>query len=102
MMRIFDLLIDNNDRNPAKILVEANHEQLVWINHSRAFSKNSRLSVNIDKPDIQLTPQLQKVLKSLSKEQLERTLGDLLNPEQISALIKRRDHILKMGLQTGQ
>ncbi len=99
LMRIFDLLIDNNDRNSANILVEANHQQLIWINHSHAFSENSRLSVNIDKSDIQLTPQLQKALRNLTQERLEETLGNLLNQEQMSALMKRRDHILEMSLQ---
>jgi len=99
LMRIFDLLIDNSDRTPVNILVEANQEQLVWIGHSSTFSERSRLSESSDITGIHLTPQVYKALTDLTAEQLEETLGDLLGREQISALLKRRDYILEFDPQ---
>ena len=96
LMRIFDLLIYNSDRNPTNVLIEQNQEQLVWIDHSRAFSQHRRLPRNIDKSNIHLTPQIRQALQSLTRKKLDILMDGLLNRAQIRAILKRRDYILKL------
>ncbi|TQV71043.1 hypothetical protein FLL45_22210 [Aliikangiella marina] len=96
MMRVFDLLIHNFDRNPTNILIEENQGQLVWIDHSRSFSFRRKLPREIDRSNIKLTPEVRKALTELTKDKVKKSMGDLLNRNQINALMKRRDLILNL------
>lgn len=97
MMRVFDLLIHNFDRNPSNILIEDYQGQLLWIDHSRSFSYDRNLPTDIDRSNIRLTPELKQELLKLTRENLKEVLGDLLNRNQIRAIIKRRDLILELA-----
>ena len=95
MMRVFDMLIHNFDRNPTNILIEEDQGQLVWIDHSRSFSFRRKLPRDIDR-NIKLTPEVRKALLDLTKSKIKENMSDLLNKNQISALLRRRDLILKL------
>lgn len=96
LMRIFDLLISNKDRNSTNILIEQEQGQLVWIDHSRAFSSKWRLAKNIDKSNINITKEVRRALKTLNKENLRSVMQGLLNSNQIRAILRRRDRILDL------
>jgi len=95
LMRVFDLLIHNTDRNSTNILVKRKTGQMVWIDHSRAFSNRHRFPKEVDKSQIYLTPEIQQALEKLTREQLDERLNAWLNRKQRGALIKRRDMIIR-------
>lgn len=91
VMRIFDNLIYNEDRNPGNILYDS--EWKMWlIDHSRAFRRHSRLKkgASFDLCERGLWEKLQ----SLSKEDFKGSLGRFLHPAELKGLLKRRDLIV--------
>ena len=96
LMRVFDLLIYNKDPNPTNILVEQVQGQLIWIDHSRAFSTHRKLPEDIDTSNIELTPSVRAALQSLEADALRKVMHGLLNRDQVRALLRRRDKILEL------
>lgn len=96
MMRIFDLLIYNKDRNRTNVLIEKKYNQLIWIDHSRSFSTRKYLPKNIKVNRIKITDEMRLALESLNLEDLNHNMKGLLNIKQIEALLKRRNLILKL------
>lgn len=95
LMRIFDALIYNNDRNTGNIIYKQDDWQLWLIDHTRAFAAKKNLPKGLKWTRLALTNNFRKSLKALTKEQLENSLSEYLHKIQIEALIKRRDKILK-------
>jgi hypothetical protein len=91
-IRLFDQLIYNMDRSQENLLITTTWK--VWmIDHTRAFRKWRTLR---DASAItQCSPELLHCLKALNRRDLERELGSLLPPEQIDALLARRDLIVE-------
>ena len=92
MMRVFDELIANIDRNMGNI-VYTKDWRLWLIDHTRAFRKYSTLKV-----PAQITRCDRLVyegLKKLDRETLRREVGKHLDDGQIKALLARRDLIVK-------
>lgn len=92
-MKMFDNLISNEDRNGGNFLLDEAWN-VILIDHSRAFldrkniMKESKLPVQYDRDVVEQ-------LKSLSQEQLELELEDLLGGGQIRSILVRRDKILE-------
>ncbi len=96
MMRVFDLLIHNTDRNASNILIEQEREQLVWIDHSRAFAQREKLPDQINTADLHITPKVKQALERLNRKELTKLMDGLLNRFQVKAILKRRDLILAL------
>jgi len=89
---VFDELIQNRDRNQGNLLWTK--DWTLWlIDHTRAF----RLGKELMKPD-QLTRcdrALFTALRGLTLEAMNQAMGDVMKKEEISAVLVRRDLIIK-------
>jgi len=92
IMRIWDELIQNRDRNQGNILWT--HDWTMWlIDHTRAF----RLNTNLLKPE-QLSRcdrGLLERLRAVTPEALAQAVGNSLTKQEQEALLARRDKIIK-------
>jgi len=92
IMRVWDELIQNRDRNQGNILWT--HDWTLWlIDHTRAF----RLNPNLLKPE-----QLSRCdrgflerLRAVTPESLAQAVGNSLTKQEQEALLARRDKIIK-------
>ena len=92
MVRLFDQLIANIDRNLGNIIISSDWR--VWpIDHTRAFRTNKELKTpaNVTRIDRGILERL----KVLDKETLRRATGKHLTTFQIDAVLARRDLIVK-------
>jgi hypothetical protein len=92
IVRVFDQLIYNVDRNQGNLLITP--EWRLWlIDHTRAFRTSHELykSEMLGRCDYKLL----QALKALNTVSLKQELGAYLRAEEISALITRRDVIVK-------
>jgi hypothetical protein len=93
LVRMFDQLIYNVDRNMGNLLIGSTWR--VWaIDHTRAFRSQTSLKsgANITRCDRQVLERL----KLLNKETLKREIGDYVTDYQISGLLARRDTIVSL------
>ncbi len=91
VVRIFDQLIGNVDRNMGNMLIDRAWH--IWmIDHTRAFRRNERL--RDEKTLSRCDPALLAALKALTEEQLEESVGRWLRREEIRPLLARRDRIV--------
>lgn len=91
VVRIFDQLIANVDRNLGNMLID--RDWRIWmIDHTRAFRRSEQLrnEQNLSRCD----PALFEALKALTEERLQQTVGRWLRPEEIRPLLDRRDRIV--------
>ena len=91
-MNVFDLLINNTDRTPENALF-TREWMLVLIDHSRAFSTDTKQPLLLYKNPVQLPPSLAKRLATLDRASLEAAVGPYLHKKQIDAVLKRRDRL---------
>lgn len=92
LMRVFDELIANTDRNQGNILIDGAWK--IWlIDHSRAFRVNDTLR----RPAIVLRCErsLFERMKALTPEAIDADVGDVLTKAERAALLKRRDRIVE-------
>jgi hypothetical protein len=92
MMRLFDQLISNVDRNMGNIIYTKDWR--LWpIDHTRAFRKNTDLKTpsHITRCDRRVF----EALKTLDLATLKREVGKWLDDGQLKALLARRDQIVK-------
>jgi hypothetical protein len=91
MMRIFDALISNPDRNTNNMLITQGWD-LVLIDHTRAFRWNREL----DQPHRvqRCDRRIYQALRRLDRAQLNTALGGLLTSFQVDALLARRTAIV--------
>jgi hypothetical protein len=90
--RLFDQLIANADRNLTNLLIDK--QWTIWmIDHSRAFRNNPELSApgNLSKVERRLLERL----RELNADNLNKAVGDYLEPGQITTLLQRRDRIVE-------
>jgi hypothetical protein len=93
LVRLFDQLIYNVDRNLGNLLITKDWR--VWaIDHTRAFRTHKTLKspANVTRCDRQV---LQR-LKDLDRASLKRELGDYLSDFEIDSMLARRDAIVAM------
>jgi hypothetical protein len=91
VMRVFDALIDNFDRNTGNMLLDA-RDKLWFIDHTRSFTISTKAEV--DKIVWCERGMLEK-MKALDKKLLRKHLGYKVEPRRILALIERRDKIVE-------
>ena len=92
MMRLFDELIANTDRNMGNILYTKDWR--LWaIDHTRAFRKWTSLKnpQHVTRCDREVFEKL----KALDRDTLKKELGKYLDDGQIKSLLTRRDEIVK-------
>ena len=91
IMKVFDQLIYNMDRNATNILYDKNWN-LWMIDHSRAFRMHTKLLdvKALERCDSELLARL----KRLNEADVKRELGRWLNSTQIKALLARRQLIV--------
>ena len=93
VMRVFDALIANTDRNVGNVLWTIDGK--MWmIDHTRAFRPDTTLKA----PQIlqRCERNLLKAMRELSAEQLKKAMGSSLYQGEINALLERRDVIVKL------
>lgn len=92
VMRLFDTLIDNFDRNQGNILLDPEWK-MWWIDHTRAFTIHRRIQA----PEKLFICErgVWDRLRQLNRTEVEERLGDLLNKVQIKALMARRDLLVR-------
>jgi hypothetical protein len=93
VLRVFDELIQNRDRNQGNILWTK--DWTLWmIDHTRAF----RLGKELMKPD-QLTRcdrTLLEAMRKLTLDAMTTAMGDIMSKDELTAVIERRDKIVKL------
>jgi hypothetical protein len=92
VMRVFDELIQNKDRNQGNILWTK--DWTLWlIDHTRAF----RLGHELLKPDnlTRIDRDLLTKLRGLTSEAVSQAVGDSLKKDELAAVMARRDLIVK-------
>jgi hypothetical protein len=92
LVRVFDQLIANTDRNVGNLLVTSDWR--IWpIDHTRAFRLNRqpKAPANITRCDREVLERM----KQLDKPTLRRVMGDMLTTPEIDALLARRDAIVR-------
>ena len=92
MVRLFDQLIYNMDRNMGNLVITKSWR--VWaIDHTRAFRTHETLKTpeSVSRCDRQVFEKL----KALDKDSLKREMGSVLDEWQMRSLLARRDLIVK-------
>ena len=98
IVRVFDQLIYNMDRNQTNILIGGDWR--VWmIDHGRAF----RLHKTLRDPAVltQIDRKLLAALKTLTEPTLKKEIGNFVSKSEIQALLARRDLIVKLFEEKG-
>jgi hypothetical protein len=93
IMRVFDELIQNRDRNMGNLLWSTDWK--MWlIDHTRAF----RIGDDLLKPDglERIERALFRNIRGLTKETLAKAMDGALSNLEINALLKRRDRLVKL------
>ncbi|MEJ7607209.1 MAG: hypothetical protein WKF37_13310 [Bryobacteraceae bacterium] len=92
IVRVFDQLIYNTDRNQGNLLISPDWK-LYMIDHTRAFRANRTLfkPESLSRCDFKLL----QAMKQLNTLTLKQELGAYLRPEEIAGLLARRDLIVQ-------
>jgi hypothetical protein len=93
MMRVFDELIANRDRNLGN-LVWTKDWKMWMIDHTRAF----RLATDLQRPNIlvRVDRPLLDAMRKLTQEGVSKAAGDSLTRYEVQAMLTRRDAIVKL------
>ncbi len=101
LMRAWDNLLANEDRNEGDILITEDW-RLILIDHSRSFRTSKKYTKNLihagkgDKEQIMMLPRtFIESLKRLDFEKIKNAVGDYLTDKEIDAVLIRRDLLLK-------
>ena len=98
LVRLFDQLIYNVDRNMGNLLI--GNTWRVWaIDHSRSFRSHKTLKspANVTRCDRQVL----EGMKQLTRETLKREIGEYVTDYEIAGLLARRDRIVEIIEKTG-
>ncbi|MBZ5577440.1 MAG: hypothetical protein LAP40_12840 [Acidobacteriia bacterium] len=99
VVRVFDQLIFNTDRNLTNLLIDKQWH--IWmIDHSRAF--RMRHDLRESKNLVQCDRNLLAKMKTLDQATLKKELTPYLNGEEIKGLLARRDAIVKFFEAKGE
>jgi hypothetical protein len=91
VMRVFDELIANTDRNQGNLLIDKNWK-LWFIDHTRAFRNNKSLQSPF--AIVRCEQSLLDAMKALSLEKMRAPLQAYLTNTQLEAILVRRDLIV--------
>src|SRR5690242_13786345 len=99
VVRVFDQLINNTDRNLGNLLIDKNWH--IWIiDHSRTF--RTRRDLRNAKNLVQCDRSLLAKMKALDEPTLKKELAPYVNSEEIKGLLARRDLIVKFFGSKGE
>ena len=99
VLRVFDQLIANTDRNLGNLLITKNWR--LWaIDHTRAFRRGNEPASFGSLTQVDRT-MLEK-MKGLTREILKKELGGYIGSPEIGALLARRDAIVKLFESRGE
>ena len=91
VMRVFDSLIANNDRNQGNLLIDAEWD--IWlIDHTRAFKQSSELFEREKLTSCERG--LWSALQGLDETVIRERLGPYLENREIASLLRRREKLL--------
>jgi hypothetical protein len=91
LMRLFDQLIENTDRNMGNMLITKTWR--LWaIDHTRAFRRSPKPPALATLTHVDRT--VLERLKALELDELRREVGRYVSPPEIRALLARRDAIV--------
>ena len=99
LLRLFDQLIANTDRNLGNLIIT--NEWTIWaIDHTRAFRTHATLKTpgNVTRCDREVLARL----KQLDKPTVSKAVGSNLQSFEIESLLKRRDAIVAIIEQKGE
>lgn len=99
VLRVFDQLIANTDRNLGNLLI-TNTWRLWAIDHTRAFRRGSEPTSLGNLTQVDRT--MLKKMKELTRETLKKELGGHIGSPEIGALLSRRDAIVKLFESRGE
>jgi hypothetical protein len=93
IMRVFDELIANTDRNAGNMLIDADWK--LWlIDHSRAFRTAGELTRPASVRRCERT--LLERMRGLTRASMDEQLDKFLTPYEIGAILKRRDRLVAL------
>jgi hypothetical protein len=95
IMKIFDALIFNDDRNTGNVFFQMDEWQIWLIDHTRAFVAKARLPKGLKWSKLSLSDNFRERLANLDEKVLKKRLYKYLHKRQISNIIRRRDKILE-------
>ncbi len=95
IMRLFDALIYNTDRNTSNFLVDDKDWRLYLIDHSRAFRQTSDLPETFEQKPARLSRDLYERLQALDEASLVELMDGLISEGQVRKMLERRDRILE-------
>jgi hypothetical protein len=87
-MKMFDNLIGNADRNQGNLIYDSEYH-LILIDHSRAFTDDTRLPVKLSR----VWKDLYDRMNALTLHQLEPVLAKYMGKRAIKAVVTRRDRM---------
>jgi hypothetical protein len=95
VMRIFDALIYNTDRNEKNYLIDHQSWKLYLIDHSRAFRSVGELPESFQRTTPRLSRDLYQRLQNLERDALIDLMDRSIDRGQIDKILERRDKILE-------
>lgn len=104
IMRVWDALIFNFDRNQGNILLD--NDWNVWlIDHTRAFRRSDDIAKQLQSIG-SCDRKLFEHIRALNRDEVKRELRDYLRPAEIDNLFKRRDklvaHLERLARERGE
>jgi hypothetical protein len=95
IMRAFDALIYNEDRNLGNMLITTEDWKLHLIDHSRSFRLGKLPPENFMNRPTSMTRGFYEKLKALNKDDMYALLEDVVHKSRIRAMMSRRDRLVK-------
>jgi hypothetical protein len=98
LVRVFDQLIGNTDRNLGNLLITSDWR--IWaIDHTRAFRLvgSVRTPENVTRCDREVLERM----KALDRATLQRTIGSFMYTNEIPTVLSRRDEIVRIFEKAG-
>jgi len=92
-MFVFDVLTYNDNRNGTNILYDLDFWQLMLVDHGKAFSTRTGVPKRLQGVPYEVGQGWKDALTSISHEELQQQLGDVLDQKRLRALIERGDEL---------
>lgn len=93
-MYVFDVLIYNEARTPARIAYSPSDWQLILLGHDRAFANDRKRPRHLEAVDLEVGDGWRAALSALTDEVIEREFEGILDKRRQRALAARRDALL--------
>jgi hypothetical protein len=93
-MYIFDVLIYNEGRTPARIAYGPQNWQLILLGHDRAFANDRNRPRHLQGVELEVSDGWRTALRALTDDVIEREFEGILDKRRQKALAARRDALL--------